>query len=79
MELYTEESQPSSGPVALKNNRNLGRLKEKKAWWAFLLQVLWVFCSNTIYMLSNLLFICTQLPAQALFQNKTAESIRPQD
>lgn len=32
MELYTEESQPSSGPVALKNNRNPGRLKEKKAW-----------------------------------------------
>lgn len=30
MELYTEESLPSSGHVALKNNKNPGHLKEKK-------------------------------------------------
>lgn len=30
MELYTEESLPSSGPVALKNNKNPGHLKGKE-------------------------------------------------
>lgn len=38
MELYTEESLPSSERAASKNNKNPGHLKEKnkKAWWTYL-------------------------------------------